>query len=328
MSLFGVRKNIKLLYYIRCYMIYVTPKWLLRLLRKHYLKEADNRADSEYIRQRVDYYCSLNEVRPLPDTTQPLRNHTYGKRKLNDIRNSVYFFDSYEFTRYFSDDYHWAIKGGDNNDVMPYPTIVKSRPIGYDGMDNGNDVVLNMDKVRHFMFIKDPVAFRDKKEIVLFRGDIWGKPHRQLFLKLFLGHPMFNIGDTTPRDVFPKEWHAEKLTIREHLDYKYIMCLEGTDVASNLKWVMSSNSVAIMPRPKFETWYMEGTLVPDYHYIEIKPDYSDLIERIEYFNNHPEEAEAIISHAHEYVSQFQDKHREKLIGIKVMEKYFRMTGQS
>ena len=58
------------------------------------------------------------------------------------------------------------------------------------------------------------------------------------------------------------------------------MALEGIDVASNLKWVMSSNSIAVMPRPTCETWFMEGTLIPDYHYIEIKPDFSDLEERL------------------------------------------------
>lgn len=59
-------------------------------------------------------------------------------------------------------------------------------------------------------------------------------------------------------------------TIREHLDYKFIMAIEGNDVASNLKWVMSSNSLAVMPRPTCETWFMEGTLIPDYHYIEVR----------------------------------------------------------
>ena len=41
---------------------------------------------------------------------------------------------------------------------------------------------------------------------------------------------------------YPEEWMTPKKTIREHLDYKFIMALEGNDVASNLKWVMSSNS--------------------------------------------------------------------------------------
>ena len=39
---------------------------------------------------------------------------------------------------------------------------------------------------------------------------------------------------------------------------------------------MSSNSVAVMPRPKYESWFMEGRLQPGVHYIEIKDDYSDL----------------------------------------------------
>lgn len=77
-------------------------------------------------------------------------------------------------------------------------------------------------------------------------------------------------------------------TIREHLDYKFIMAIEGNDVASNLKWVMSSNSLAVMPRPTCETWFMEGTLIPDYHYIEVKDDFSDLEEKLNYYIAHPE----------------------------------------
>jgi RNase adaptor protein for sRNA GlmZ degradation len=72
---------------------------------------------------------------------------------------------------------------------------------------------------------------------------------------------------------------------------------------------------------------MEGSLIPNYHYVEIKPDYSDLEERVQYYIDHPEEAEAIIRHAHEYIAQFQDKRRERLISLLVLEKYFQQTGQ-
>ena len=54
------------------------------------------------------------------------------------------------------------------------------------------------------------------------------------------------------------------------------MCVEGVDVATNLKWVMSSNSIAVMPKPKIESWFMENMLIPEKHYIEIKEDYSDV----------------------------------------------------
>lgn len=105
------------------------------------------------------------------------------------------------------------------------------------------------------------------------------------------------------------------------------MALEGNDVASNLKWVMSSNSIAVMPRHLRNLVYGRK-LIPNYHYIEIKPDFTDLEERLKYYIEHPEEAQQIIEHAHEYVAQFRNPRREKLISLLVLDKYFRMTGQN
>ena len=106
------------------------------------------------------------------------------------------------------------------------------------------------------------------------------------------------------------------------------MSLEGNDVASNLKWVMSSNSIAVTPRLTQETWFMEGTLKPNYQYIEVKDDFSDLEERLNYYIEHPDEAEAIICHAHEYVELFRDRKREKLVSLLVLKKYFDITNGS
>ena len=121
------------------------------------------------------------------------------------------------------------------------------------------------------------------------------------------------------------EWITPRKSIAEHLDYKYIMCLEGNDVATNLKWVMSSNSIAVMPRPTCETWYMEGQLIPDYHYIALKDDLSDLEERMQYYSSHPAEAQQIIDHAHAFVAQFRDEEREQLISLLVMERYLQQV---
>ena len=40
-----------------------------------------------------------------------------------------------------------------------------------------------------------------------------------------------------------------------------------------------------------------------------------------------DKAEEIIRNAHEFVRQFQDKKRETLISLLVLEKYFRLSGQ-
>lgn len=145
---------------------------------------------------------------------------------------------------------------------------------------------------------------------------------------MYMDHPMCDCGVVGKDEGVPDAWMTPKKTIRQHLDYKFIMALEGNDVASNLKWVMSSNSIAVMPRPTCETWFMEGKLIPNYHYIEIKPDFTDLEERLKYYIEHPEAAQQIIEHAHEYVAQFRNPRREKLISLLVLDKYFRMTGQN
>ena len=73
---------------------------------------------------------------------------------------------------------------------------------------------------------------------------------------------------------------------------------------------------------------MEGKLKPDYHYIEIKPDFSDIEDKLKYYIEHPDEAQKIIDHAHQYVAQFQDKKRERLISLLVLQKYFEMTNNN
>ncbi len=143
---------------------------------------------------------------------------------------------------------------------------------------------------------------------------------------MYYQHPLCDVGQVN-RDKNAK-FPAPRLTISEHLNYKFILCLEGNDVASNLKWVMSSNSVAVMPKPKYETWFMEGRLLPNHHYILIKDDYSDLEERINYYIQNPNECLKIIDNAHQYINQFKNKDREKLISLLVIQKYFDMTGQT
>jgi hypothetical protein len=143
---------------------------------------------------------------------------------------------------------------------------------------------------------------------------------------MYINHPLCNVGKINDDDNH-HNLLRERITIEDQLNYKFILCLEGNDVASNLKWVMSSQSLAVMPVPKYETWFMEGTLIPNYHYMLIKDDYSDLEERMEYYIKHTDEAREIIKNAHHFIEQFKIKKREDLISLLVLEKYFYKTGQ-
>ena len=308
-------KNNRPLYYSKAIAREIYPDFLCTLKLKSKLRTIDQ-FDKAYILDRVNYYNKLekseNQLKYLP--------------KLSEFKipsgRRVYYFDNYEYTRYFSKNLRAAFLPGDVIHIPDFPTIVKSRPVlGH----NENSVILKIEKVRHFFFVKDKKSFFEKKNMLVGRGAV-RQPHRKRFLEMYFNHPMCNIGMVN-KDNVNNQWLVNMMTIDEQLDYKFILSLEGNDVATNLKWIMSSNSLAVMPLPTYETWFMEGRLIPNYHYVLIKEDYSDLEERLNYYIEHEDEALEIIKHANEYVMQFQNKKREDLISLMVLDKYFRNTGQ-
>ena len=310
----------KFFYYLKSCTILLMPHFILKARKQCFLQKYYPKYNNADLQSRLDYYNKLKEKKQIPQSSPTLANH-----KLKNVNYSkVYFFDSYEFTRYFSKTLPWLFRPGDITDLQPYPTIVKSRPITE---NNENSVLLKLNKIRHFIFVKDKTKFEDKIPKILFRGAAHGKPNRQMFIEKWIDNPMCDIKDTAKDSINPPQWQSKPISIKQQLKYKYIMAIEGNDVASNLKWIMSSQSIAVMPRPKYETWFMEGTLIPNHHYIEIKDDFSDLIEKVNYYEQHPEQAKAIIKNANEYVKPFKDKKREKLLSILVLKRYFEKTGQ-
>ena len=307
-------KNNKPVYYLKNYIRQIIPSgfYQRKIEKKVSLLSSFNQ---QVVFDRVNYYNQLERQTTLPDNAE----------KLSDFKLEghikTYYFDTYEYTRYFPDDLRITPLYGDITYVPEYPMLTKSRPIAG---DNANSVLLKLDKIRHFLFVKDNNRFVDKKDMMIGRSKA-RQQHRIDFLNMYFDHPMCNIGQIN-RDMNP-QFIANRMTLEEHLKYKFILCLEGHDVASNLKWVMSSNSLAVMPKPKYETWYMEGKLVANEHYVLIKDDYSDLEERLNYYIDHPNEALDIIEHAHQYTLQFQNKRLEDLISLLVLKKFFEKTGQ-
>lgn len=321
----GVRKNLHLPYYFNGIRMSITPRWFTEYRREALLRSFDclPALSKDYVQERVNYYNRLTTVSPLPLECPMLGEQHYFRRNYP----SVYYFDSYEWTRYYPREFRWSFAPGDITAIFDVPTIAKSRPIEA-SKKNPNSIVINMDKVRHFMFFRDPIPFEKKENRAVFRGAIHGKPVRMQLIEKYFDHPQLDILDTSTNSIYPFYMRQQgEMSVYDHLKFKYILSLEGNDVASNLKWVMNSNSLAVSPCLHYETWFMEGRLVPGEHFIEIKPDCSDLIEKLTYYDEHPAEARAIVENAHEYCRQFFNKEYERLISLMVMEKYFRMTDQ-
>lgn len=322
-------KPSKALFFLKGFLKQCVPGWYYRNIGEKLIQSLNNRKDKAYILERVAYYNKVEKEQLLSDN---IRHEHHGSYYIFQDQichfgpstfHKAYYLDLQDVARYFNQSLRICYIPGDVYFTPEFPSIVKSRLLK---PDNYNSVVLKLDKLRHFMFVNDRKPFTEKLNKAIFRGKIRLSRQREQFLNMYFGSKFCDCGIVDKNSNHP-EWITPKKTIREHLDYKFIIALEGNDVASNLKWVMSSNSIAVMPRPTCETWFMEGKLTPNYHYIEIKDDLSDLEECLQYYIEHPDESQQIINHAHEYVQQFWDDERENLIQMLVLDKYLKTTKQ-
>lgn len=314
-------RNSKFNAYVRGLINQLTLRWISALRIKKQISKITTSNDFDYILSRVNYYNKLEEKTTpikLSDNAKIVGDFKHKKRLL------MYYIDFNNIIRGFPKTFKYEALFGDITTIPQTPTFVKSRPISN---INENSVILKLDSVRHFNFVNNDISFNKKNNKVIFRGKVH-QQHRLDFFEKYFDNKLFDLGDTSHK---PKHnnsnWLKTKLTLKEQLKNKFVLSIEGNDVATNLKWIMSSNSIAVMPRPKYETWFMEGTLIPNVHYIEIANDYSDAVEKINYYIEHEDEALAIIENAHKFVDQFKDKKRERLIGWLVANKYFSVTNK-
>lgn len=309
--------------FIKSYLKLLVPSFLYIMIGERKICSIIARQDIQYIKERVDYYCKLQGPFTLPkEAVHEKQKKTYKfidfiKKYSPSTFHKAYFFDLFDATKWTSRDYRVAYIPGDIDYTPEVPSFVKSRPLTE---NNQNSVILKLDQHSNFEFIKDYKEWRLKNDMVIFIGKIGDSSIRELFREKYFETPFCDSSIVGDQESFP-QYIKPKKTKLEHLDYKFIMTLEGNDVTSNLAWIMSSNSIAVMPKPTHETWFMEGKLIPNVHYIEIKPDLSDLKECMDYYIAHPEDAEQIIANAHEFVEQFLDEEREEIIQHLVVEKY-------
>lgn len=305
-----IYKKNKILFYIKGYSARFLPHKKLEnkinSLRKHLTSE-----QLETVEYRVNYYNKISDELKI----------THSGLRVKDLQHpktpKSYYFDTYEYARYFDENLFIDFTFGDVNSVLPFPMITKSRPIGD---DNENNILLNLDKARHFVSVKDDKSFDSKKNQLIGRAAIH-QQHRKDFYEKHFDNPICDLGQIN-KSGGNYSWIKPKISIDQHLDYKFILSLEGNDVATNLKWIMSSNSIAVSPPLKMETWYMEGKLKPDEHFICINESYDNLDEKLQYFLDHPNEAKEIIANAKIYRTQFENKNIEKLVSLLILKKYF------
>jgi hypothetical protein len=315
-------RNAKFPYYCGRVAEECIPPVFRRLQRERLLRSIETHPLRDEIESRAAYACRLPPAPPPPDLARAFPDRVGSRRWPRRLH--TYFFDAKRYLRYFDPDLRFAMVSGDVTWTPEVPSFVKSRPIG---TDNANSVLLNLNRVRHFIFVDDPLPWEEKAPTAVFRGKINDKPQRLRLFEAYFGKEGFDLGDVSRARPNPA-WSKPHLSIPEQLRHRFILSIEGNDVASNLKWIFHSGSLAVMPRPHFETWFQEGRLEPGVHYIEVREDYADLPEKLAFYNAHPDLCRAMNRAEREWAARFRDPAVERLVSLRVIQRYFQATGQA
>ncbi len=102
------------------------------------------------------------------------------------------------------------------------------------------------------------------------------------------------------RNGYPK---ANRLSLQEQSQYKYILNLEGHVAAYRLSYEMSSGSVILLADSKWKMWY-HHLIKPYVHYVPVKEDLSDLFSQIEWCKQNDEKCQAIAKNALNFYSMY------------------------
>lgn len=287
------------------------------------------------IEDRVRYYfgnCSFEDKEPLlddriiPDT--PFRTDQDFSRIDPNYQVDIKRYMSY------TDKPFW-IQWGDCSAWSNYPVLIKVRDVKKDHNDilpvcrketldffkennlpikNGAGVIANLNSNRHWRYAKEikkyDVEWKHKKSNVVWRGASTGiHDHVKRYNRLNFVETYSSIYDVgfhllcQEVKIKDRSLMKQSLSVPQQLKYKYIVCIIGNDRPSNMNWVLASNSVPIFAKPRFHSWVCEPWLKPNVHYVEVKEDFSDFPEKIEWCQTHDKECEEIAKNGKEFIIQ-------------------------
>ena len=254
----------------------------------------------------------------------------YNKSQIIILPNKYYFSNDYSTSYYpllediMRNTTQFLYAHGDVQHATSYPCFAKTRPI-----NNKTNIIILLNYYRHwknvFNLPKIDKPFDKKKPIAIGRGTTTGnddKPgNRFSLIKKWINknisgtHIDVGFSSVCQNKKSYEKYVRSRKSIKTLLQYKYLICAEGNDVSSGLKWMLYSQSVVFMPKPTMVSWFMEDHLVPFKHYVPIKDDWSDLLEMYQWCEDNQDKCKNIINNANNYVQRFIDEFDNGFAGI-------------
>ena len=265
---------------------------------------------------------NINNLTPLMK-----RYHTELLMYFNMIKNTI------DKNKYF-----YYIFGDTTLPLTKVPYLIKARDAYYHQSDTISipppiegvtHTLLRLNSPRHWSGVHEinsnDTPFHKKHNKLIWRGSSTGT--RAGILESLQRHPNKNIDIkfvNMCQGVDAKKFIiVPRLSMRELLEHKFILSIEGNDVASDLKWLLYSNSVVFMCRPTKCSWAMEDLLIPFVHYVPIKNDYSDLDEKYNWAINNLKKCNEIAQNGKRFIHHFLNEHNEMEITKHVIIRYMK-----
>jgi len=220
------------------------------------------------------------------------------------------------------------IQCGDSPYTSParWPVLVKTRDTRYSSNNHG--VIANLNSMRHWgdVFKHTDIPWNSKLNEFVWRGaDTGGDGHRLRFVTKY--GPSHNVGFSgfvqdaleSPY-LYSTQMIKKVIPVDEMLKYKYLPVIDGNDKSSSLGWVMASNSVPLMPEPRFHSWVCEPWLKAGEHYVVLKDDYSDFEEKLQWCRDNDDKCKEIATNGKEFMLQFTNPLRESYLEEKLIDR--------
>lgn len=152
-----------------------------------------------------------------------------------------------------------------------------------------------------------------KKSDTLWRGADTGHDpknnDRLYFVKKFyktlnVGFSYWQQNKKFSPELYLDEYLKSPVNINDLLKFKYHPIVDGNDKSSSLNWVLASNCLPIMSKPRFHSWACEKFLEPGVHYVDCKRDFSDFLDKIEWCKSNDDKAKKIAQNGKKFMQIF------------------------
>ena len=255
----------------------------------------------------------------------------YWLKFINDMNSCLSISNKlkdYEYITHFSD---WNFQRHTDDSSYNLPTICKVITQCNHSPITNQFITLPLEQDSFFYInsfirngkLEQDIPFYQKDNKLVWRGTNSGiypinncKSSRYDIIKRYRNHKECDFQFTNinynykPFECEEELYNGNWLSREELLKHRCIVSIEGNDRASNIYWALLSNSAVITNPFSTRSWFMEELLVPWIHYIPVKHDWSDLIEKWKWSCNHPEKTHKIAINGQQFMKQFSNIHLE------------------